>query len=761
MKKIIFLIFLLLANAILYSIVQIEYLPPLSLKADEEIELNLEVKTDLDKIETIILFFHEHGNLVYSQIEMSHSSENDPFFTANLGKMSSRDQALEYYFSIRLKDGSEKYLPASNPTMNPYSVPLIDSQKVSSRLILLSPDKNFSGFSKDFVIAISTFALSQEIIDFKLFFDGKDVTANTMKYSNMIVHLVKNALPGQHRFYLEATLTDGSEIRSPIWKHEVKIDLIELPFKFSGKGVFNSSLRTKDDQKKVNFLLTFRGSKKWFSFDSNVYLSSLETHSEQAVNRYFLRLQVPYLTMRMGDHSPNFGSFLLNGKNIRGWHSIFDTGKMRVFYSQGTLKRSIEKQNLGQSIFKRKSWALRFEAGNKNKFSYGLSFVKNKDEMNSLQDSLWIVGDSVAVQPQDNIVFGLDMTLSLYRQRVIMGAEAAMSYLNKNIYDGRMSLDSINAEYGTNIDIPIDITKYSDIFVVNKYIEPFYPGSSNLAYKFYLRSFFYNNYLNISHYSIGSSFNSLSTSSIQRDHQLFSISDNVQLLENRLSANAALNISSDNVNDTKTQKTSTLQYMIHTLYRFQENVFFRIGFCKNTTDNEADSLDITNDNFQLGGSYLWENITLAPTKFNVSYNNFYNANPNDTITSKRNNIVLSALSEFKELPMKTTLSISFSVNDENIGNSSLIKKNYTSFYLKDEFEFLDESLLPFIDYRFTSFHGDIDRQNTQYFNLGAQYKFSSQLSLSTNIGYQSYRNLADNSEDYHDLSWKFRFTQKF
>ena len=175
-------------------------------------------------------------------------------------------------------------------------------------------------------------------------------------------------------------------------------------------------------------------------------------------------------------------------------------------------------------------------------------------------------------------------------------------------------------------------------------------------------------------------------------------------------------------------------------------------------------------NIFFGVGYLVENMNLAPTKFSLSFNNSANGDEvNESFDYKKNNIVLSASSKFTDIPLKTTLSYSLTLND----NSTLIeienedpvteqlKSSYNSLYLKGELELLDETLKPYFNFRYTSFGGDIDPQTTQMFNLGTSYSITPMTFVSTDMGVKFYQNKEIEDDNYSKFTWKMKISQKF
>jgi hypothetical protein len=794
MKKIIILLGIILFFSSLFCDILLHHDVPVSIKPGGKLDLTLEVRDGFNDVFNIKTLYRESGSLSFSELDMEKGSETDPFFSITIADAGSFQSGIEYYFIAVLNNGHEETLPQINPQMNPFRI--ISEMPVAeqSGFVLLSPDYNYSDISDDILIAISFFALEDQIehSTIRFFYDGEDVTSQAKVFSNMIVYEVKNVKPGKHYYNITAIHFDGREIKSNSWVTNVKDKILELPLNLSGKATFtsyidnvaNDSEEKEDSDKWANFLMNVGGSYEWLNFKSKLDFSSLETKWMQPVNRYNLVLQVPHLDLIAGDYTPNYGTFLVSCKNIRGIHSKLYSKNFRMFFTAGSSKRSVNGKAYDDSTatgeivlnhtagtFQRNSYSLRFESGNPQSFTWGLGFAKNKDDIGSLKEIYYrsSIDSSQTVLPEDNIVVNTDINLALFNQRFIWGVEAAMSYYNINIIDGAVPLDSLDQD----VDFPFDPIDFEDFFVVNKYMVPFKPGLSNMAYKTFLRAFFYRNFLNISYTAIGTSFNSLSTNYLQKDARIISINDNVNLMDNRLAVSLGLNFVSDNIYDEKEVTTTSTNYFVQTLYRPDDKLFFKLGLNSNNSRDDFEStpedslntpIDITTMNIFFGAGYLVENMNLAPTKFSLSFNNSANSDEvNESFDYKKNNIVLSASSKFTDIPLETTLSYSLTLNDNSTFEDTLIvqKSSYNSLYIKGELELLDETLKPYFNFRYTSFGGDIDPQTTQMFNLGTSYSITSATSVSTDMGMKFYQNKEIEDDNYSKFTWKMKISQKF
>ncbi len=787
MKKVFIFTFLLFILVPLFSEIIFNHEQPLNLVRGKRIILDLEIREGFSDVEKVTIFFRQAGETAYSEKEMEAGSESNPNYSSIMSEFAGYSSNAEYYFEVQSKAGNIITYPSIQPEMNPLRISVYTPQNENNGFVLLSPDAAYSDVTENFLIAISIFAISDEIEhnSIKLFFDGKDVTSESKIFTNALTYQASNVKPGRHSYYVKANLIGGSAIESVHWITSVADRGFELPMDLTGRALLsmrymNTSHNTLDDSdKSANFLLSLKGSHEWLRFKSKLYLSSLETSSAQAVNKYSLAFYIPHFDLTIGDHAPKMNSFLLSCKNVQGIHTKLDFKSFRLLFTHGNLKRSVDGKVIQDTLissgtFKQKNNSLRLEFGNPQKFVMGFGFAKNKDDIGSLDEQYYNLNDSLSISPKDNLVFGTDFRLSLMNQRLVVGSEVAMSLFNENIIDGAISLD----DFEEDINLPIDPLDFENIFVINESMVPYKPGMASIALKSYLRLFFYRNLLNISLTKIGSSFNSLSTNYLQKDAMIISFNDNLMLMNNRLALNFGFNLSSDNVGNTKDNTSTSTAIFTQAMYKPNDEMYFNInintsgsedGFVPDEDDPVSTAVDIRSTMIGFGTGYYMKQISNAPTRLSLNFSNSLNKDDaNSTFEYQRNNITLSAKTAFEQLPLTTLFSYTFTLND----NSQIVKQdtltifvkeasNYNSIFMRGELDLMESQLRPYLDFRFNFFKGDIDSQAAQMFNIGTSYEIMSNSLISADAGFKMYQNAEDPDSDYSRFNFKMKISQKF
>nr|MDA3813999.1 hypothetical protein [Candidatus Cloacimonadota bacterium] len=767
MKKIFILIFSLFILIPLFSEISLNHEQPLNIKNRKRIKLDLEIREGFTEIEKVMILYRQTGETVFSEKEMEIGTESNPYFSAVMSEFIDYSSSAEYYFVVYSRTMNLITYPSTQPELNPLRITVNIPSDVNDGFVLLSPDGKYADVTENFLIAISIFAVSEEIDynSINIFFDGKDVTTESRIFTNVITYQVTNAKPGVHAYYVDAKLLDGSPVESEQWITRVITKGYELPLDLSGRAhlsmrYMNTSHDSLDDDtaRSANFLLSLKGSHEWLRFKSKIYLSSLETSSTQAVNRYSLAFQVPHFNLTIGDHAPKLNSFLLSGKNVRGIHGKLYFDSFRLLFTHGNTKRSVDGKVIQDILtkygtFKQRNNSVRLELGNPQSFVMGFGFAKNKDDIGSIDEQYYNLNDTLYISPKDNLVFGTDFRLSLMNQRLVVGTEAAMSLYNDNIIDG-----AISVEDSSDIDLPIDPQGFESVFVINESMIPYKPGMASIAIKSYLRLFFLRNLLNISFTNIGSSFNSLSTNYLQKDAMIISFNDNLMLMNNRLALNFGFNLASDNVDDTKDSTSSSTAIFTQAMYKPNNEIYFNLsintsgsedGFVPDTLSTNT-AVDIRSTSISFGTGYYVKQINNAPTRFSVIFSNSLNKDDaNNSFEYQRNNVTLSAKTDFEQIPLTTMFSYTLTLNKNRIITSeSEESSNYNSLFIRGELDLLESQLKPYLDFRYNLFKGDIDSQATQMFNIGTSYGITSNFLISADAGVKMYQNSDISDSDY-------------
>lgn len=345
------------------------------------------------------------------------------------------------------------------------------------------------------------------------------------------------------------------------------------------------------------------------------------------------------ILINLGDFTPVLSPYTINGKRVRGFGVDVNLNWIRFQLVQGELERAIQglpsaddsyivtnisSDGSGKPIyeldrrgftFSRQYQAYRLSLNLFNRARLGLNLQKARDDpgsvskevgnakftvpdwtdfvsdpgldsgvysLNEFKDAISDIASFKLANahwggdlPQDNIVFGFDAGLSFDERRLNFDLDWAVSFINKNIWDGALTKaemdttldDSLDGfifrtydEYGLvtslgfSLEQIVDPSTFKDFFIVNANMIPLVPVDIELyaespisailnmpsaAYKIRMQAYYYENTFQMQYSQVGPEFISLANPYFSRNLRQFFISDRIRLFDNKLSIRMA------------------------------------------------------------------------------------------------------------------------------------------------------------------------------------------------------------------------------
>lgn len=836
MKKYVTLVLILLAGITLGA-VNVLHSPPREFNPGMQTELRLEVLQGFDEIVSAKIYYRAKGSGVWDDADVFPEVPEGPWLRVMLPVIANAELGVEYYFEFILDNQRIETLPEFDPKQRAF---LLDAEKpkgtVSKDFILLSDDEELSS-ADDYILAISFFAIADQVDlnSIKVIVNGKDVTKRATINQGTLLYRESRPSPGPKAAMVTASLKDGSEIYSETWKQEIKPGTRTsiLPGSLRGNWNFISNYYNysydksfaEDEIKPGESIndaasrLDLYGSYKFVEYQTNLYVSSREHHNDQPVNRYTLGVQIPYLDVYFGDYSPNFGTYVMNNKNVRGIYSRLHSKYLSLFIAHGEMVRKTTgfyyeslpqldvngdpvEDNEGNTIydsflrktgtFKQEAVAARLQLGSDTRYVFGLNIGRNRDIISSLSEDHYRYfntdGDTIYTSyARDNLVISMDGRLNLPEQRTVVGAEVAGSMYNSNTLPGAMSLEDLQ-EYLDDEDFSIDPQDYEDYFIINKNMEPLKPGSiSQVAWNAYMRTVLFGNNLNLNYSEVFPSFRSMSTNYLMNDVRTISVSDQINY-KNLLFNTLGFNRIEDNISGHRTETNIHDSYFLQSIVRFPNLPYLKLGFNKNMGKNEenmdvADTLNTVFSPYErnsqtitIGVGYNIQQIPMVPTQVDLTFRtgvddnkNRSAADPDAWIKSydiKNNNISLSIQNKYTELPLRTTIVFSSNTQDKKTYmpidlDYEKAKNSNFNLFLGGEYLLWQEKLKPYLQYRLVNLGGDQDKQTYNYYTLGVDVFPWQDMTANTSFGFKTYKNDADSEAGTSVFTWQLMLNQRF
>ncbi|MBF89961.1 MAG: hypothetical protein CMG75_09995 [Candidatus Marinimicrobia bacterium] len=249
--------------------------------------------------------------------------------------------------------------------------------------------------------------------------------------------------------------------------------------------------------------------------------------------------------------------------------SLFERISLGIFGQKAKDDKGSVLKNMNSAKFTVPDWEGAISTPGINPGLYTLSEFENSLEgIGSIQlkDKGW-----GGQKPMDNLVAGFDFGLNFDNRRLILESTWAMSMLNRDIWNGPMSIaqmdtsldDSLDGYIGRSYDdlgsivsggistqgLP-DPTKFEDIFIANINMTPLVPidyqalddtpfaallNMPSSAYNIKTRAFYYGNTIEMKYSQVGPQFTSLANPYLSSNLREFVFSDRFRLFDNKLS----------------------------------------------------------------------------------------------------------------------------------------------------------------------------------------------------------------------------------
>ncbi len=755
-----------------------------------------EISVDLANaisVNQMFLNYRTGGSGDYKQIEMTITGNTA---TVTIPADEVVPNEIDYYFvmTLLLKDGYDTY-PAEDPKNNPLRLTVNPAAPKEAMITMLSPESGRSISADDlmFAFALKNVSPLVDLSTMKLFIDGNDVTPAAAIADSLITLDPQKLTPrledGKHLFRIDLFSRKGQLYytqtlkfsQGPLLSFE---DEDQKPL-FTLKGQLESRHERYFNSwspynRGLVMVSTERGP---LTINGRVYATNEEKKNRQPVNQYFIEAKTSWLRVAYGDDYPTFPSLIMSGKRVRGFSGNLKLGFFNVDYVNGDVTRSLEGDVLqtftgrptssgsygpydttgGNDIwalyrygtFKRSLMALRPSFGAGESFQWGFTYLKSKDDVNSIR---------YGINPQENLVLGSDLFIGMLDRKLQFTAQGAASILNTDISKGEITDEQIDSLFTDSDsaskrqdlrDIRDQASKY---ITVNQNIVPLSIDkiSSILGYEGTVSLDQWGNYLKGTYLFHGSSFRSFGQSYTRSDVQGFNIYDRLRIIRNQVFLSGSFERLEDNTDDTKYATTTFTNWNGSVAYypRFRfPNV--TVGYGQNTNTNGLSGLDpagpdslkaqIMRDDqtyrFYVQMGYDFVALARNTVSLNVSASNTDDKTYHDFDT--KTSVVTAMVLSTWNFPLQSTIAVT--VNNNTLPTvAGQTDYNYTMLTLGAKYRLLDDRLRLSASYIPT--FGDIERS---VILAGADYSLLLNLVASIN------GTVIDNSAGFTDTMISF------
>jgi len=586
---------------------------------------------------------------------------------------------------------------------------------------ILSPKKGEDiTYGAGTVIALSIYDADADIdiSSMELMLDNVDVT----RKANTSVFLVTYAFTdttstGRHVFSFSVKDREGnlSEIESyfNVAQEPKKV----RKFSYNGTVGVGGEYDREAEQNAIGRveLDMFGGLTETVDYTLSVEATNEQASDKQPVSSARLDLFSPWGGLVLGDTTPNFTDYSIDGQEVFGVHALPQIGFIGMEFVYGRTLKNVN----DPATFKQNVIGGKLKLGNERKFQWGLALLKVRDDKDSLSVDIAAAPDSPT--PKDNLVVGTDVKLSLLKGRIYFTGEANESLLNEDITSGAgLAEDS-------DVDLPIDPKNFEWLFIINEHIVPILPGFTSLAAKTGIKiGPFYDNTFNAEYSYVGPSYYSLGNTSVINDRAGFRIWDSLWLLNRKLFLNAAYLNYKNNLQDTYESTTTNTGYSASAYVYPTDYLSMNGGVDVATASNGGDDpatggIDTVSTTINAGANYnmdVW--ITNSDLYTNETIGLFSdNLTPENDSNTYYTRIGID--SYFNDFPLDTTVVTGLDFGDID-----------TSLYLQGGvgYKFLkDESLYPYADIIYETGPNRLD------LTVGTRYDAPYRISVDGSLNY--------------------------
>jgi hypothetical protein len=810
------LLFLALVAVAVLPAVVANHIPPSGFEPGIQTELRVEVIQGIEDITEAMLMYRMMGTPTFDAVRLEKTSPDGFWLSGFLPALKMSDAGYEYYFQFTLAGGMVETLPVNEPDTRPFLLlPSIKSGTESDGFILLSDEQSVSA-RDGYLLVVSWYALEGELREgsIHLYVNGRDVSNKALIHNNMLLYKNRNPRPGLTTAFIKATTNKGIEITSKTWTTLIKStgNITSLPLNLRGSLNAGTNVYSiANDSDAVTFgsdrddgwaVLDMYGDYQKLKLQTYAYLSTLQNSDVQNINRFRMGVLLPFWDTYVGDYSPNLTKLTMSNKNLRGIYTKLHSRFFGLTFAHGEMVRKVDGKEINDPVtketsyqagtFKQEALAARMQIGSENGFLIGWTTTRNRDIISSL-DSKYVLNANATdttqfAFPKDNIVQSMDMRIRIPQIDFTLGLEGAGSIYNSNTFGGPLNTDQIEEylDMDEEDEFPFNPADFQDIFIINTNMQPlpmsddFQSYPALLAWQGYLRSRILDNLLNVSYSRVGASFHALSAGYLQSDAEQWQFSDQYHYKQLLFLA-GGYNHTRDNVSGGRLDTNIFRNFYVSGLLRLPLYPYLNLSYTDNRGKNELnDEIELSepemfipykrsSDLFSIAVGYEFTQIPYAPSTVEVGFRTGTTTNATSgtpasvgkldtTYEYKTNNFSLDVVSRFAELPLRTRIGLSGSIQDETVNDN---KNSSFSFLLRGDYRLIDKLLYPWTEYKLISLSGDQPKQNYNCITLGLDVHPFEFTSLSTSLGWRFYNNSDVQDADYTTTHWHLDIAQRF
>ena len=365
------------------------------------------------------------------------------------------DDALEYFFSFDMEDGSFITFPEIDPINRPVSVPVQHSiesaagneKENTSGIAVIFPKDKESVYCANFFVCVSlhdAFGIDKRSI--RVFVDSLELYNKEQDDAiEILVTKPVHLTSGVHQARLIYTDTYGNEMEPVIWSFisvNQRLEDESLSHRVSSGGhAFTSISSVSESSSYVNARLglKYNINLDWMAirFDYKSSMPGLRYDNDR--DSYLIRFENKLFKFGIGDFYPTLNHLITAGQQVNGFNLSINSGPIIFDFIKGKLRRAVQgygtdelygmilldsdivENDFGQTAyavsrigyqFQRDLVSSRIGLRLKNWFQVGLDFTKIKDS--ELTVDRWLDGGYVNISDELVSILGISSEDIIY-----------------------------------------------------------------------------------------------------------------------------------------------------------------------------------------------------------------------------------------------------------------------------------------------------------------------------------------------------------
>ena len=371
-------------------------------------------------------------------------------------------------------------------------------------------------------------------------------------------------------------------------------------------------------------------------FDKGAAKRKAEALAKKSVMGGFTRFLANFSTLEIGKCRPNYSELTLKGIPVSGVNIEFTPGPLYMAFSTGKTLRPIKTDSLSRPVYEQKILFSKLGFGKKQGTHFYLTYMQIEDEMNSLP--LPTESDTTPVRPRSNHVIGSELKLALFKKKLTIEGEGAVSLLTRDTQS-----PSLDKENSVVPSWAFDFTK------------PNMSSSVDYAYNIKTQLKLKTTKITGGMRMVGPGFSTLGNPNLRNDRLTYQGRIDQTFAKKQLSLSVFYRQHTDNLIKWKQATSTTIAYGIIAGFRFKKIPYLMVSYTPNFQNTASDSLKLENSVYLITAASGY-NYRIGTLRSNTSLSFFYQNS--ETIMDTMNNTSMNQTYTLnQQLTFKVPLSI--------------------------------------------------------------------------------------------------------